>query len=61
MATTPKPATQKLFTYNVNMLIQVFGEDEKAAKAKLDAEGGFVSKREVSLVKTTELPNSFAK
>jgi len=53
-----KPS-HKVFTYNVNMLIQVLGDDESAAKDRLDKEGGFVSKREVTLVNTAELHNEF--
>lgn len=52
-------STHKLFTYNVNMLINVFAEDEDLAKTKLDAEGGYVSKREVSLIKTITLHDKF--
>ena len=51
--------TQKIFTYNVNMLIQILGDDEEEAKKRLDKEGGFVSKREVTLVNTAELHNEF--
>ena len=53
--------THKVFTYNVTMLIQVLGDDEEAAKKKLDSEGGFVSKREVTLVNTAELHNELPK
>ena len=53
--------THKVFTYNVNMLIQVLGDDEEAARKKLDSEGGFVSKREVTLVNTAELHNELPK
>lgn len=51
--------SHKVFTYNVNMLIQVLGEDESDAKDRLDKEGGFVSKREVTLINTAELHNEF--
>lgn len=51
--------SHKVFTYNVNMLIQVLGDDEEAARKKLDSEGGFVSKREVTLINTAELHNEF--
>jgi hypothetical protein len=51
--------THKVFTYSVNMLVQIFGDDEEKAKERLDKEGGFVSKREVTLVKATELHNEF--
>jgi len=53
-----KPA-HKVFTYNVNMLIQVLAESETEAKEKLDKEGGFVSKREVNLVASAPLHNEF--
>jgi hypothetical protein len=51
--------SHKVFTYNVNMLIQVLGDDESEAKDRLDKEGGFVSKREVTLINTAELHNEF--
>ena len=39
----------KCFSYNVNMIIHVFAKNETEAREKLDKEGGFVGKREVSL------------
>jgi hypothetical protein len=51
--------THKLFTYSVNMLVHVFAENEAESKEKLDKEGGFVSKREASLVATARLHNEF--
>ena len=35
------------------------GDDESDAKDRLDKEGGFVSKREVTLINTAELHNEF--
>jgi hypothetical protein len=37
------------YSYEVTMIIQVFAEDEEAAKIKLDADGGHVSSRVVAL------------
>ena len=51
----------KVFTYNVNLNIQVIAEDETIAKAKLDSEGGFVSNREVVLLNTADLYNEPSK
>ena len=40
----------KVFTYEVKMIVSIFDTDEKSAKEKLDAQGGFVSDRQVSLI-----------
>ena len=37
------------FTYQVTMIVTVFGENEEKAKASLDESGGFVSHRSVEL------------
>jgi hypothetical protein len=37
------------FTYQVTMIVTVFGENEEKAKASLDENGGFVSHRSVEL------------
>lgn len=37
------------YSYEVTMIVQIFAEDEEAAKEKLDKDGGFVSKRSVVL------------
>jgi hypothetical protein len=37
------------YTYEVNMIIQVFARSEEEAKEKLDREGGYISKRVVEL------------
>jgi hypothetical protein len=38
----------KVFTYEVKMIVSVFDTDEK--QGKLDRDGGFVSKRDVTLL-----------
>lgn len=37
------------YSYEVTMIVQIFAEDEEAAKEKLDKDGGFVSNRSVVL------------
>jgi len=37
------------YSYEVKMVVQIFAENEEAAKEKLDKDGGFVSNREVLL------------
>jgi hypothetical protein len=57
MAKEIKPVKKELFSYKVEMIVHVFADNEPQAKDKLDAEGGFVSKRETFLLDKTELPN----
>ena len=46
----------KCYTYEVKMIIQVIcDDDEKAAQVKLDKEGGYVTKREVTLMDAVSL------
>jgi hypothetical protein len=40
----------RIFTYEVKMICSVFETDDKSAQDKLNREGGFVSKRTVSLL-----------
>jgi len=47
----------KCYTYEVTMVIQILADDEKTAKANLDDRGGYISDRQVKLIKTTELSN----
>ena len=48
--------TQKsVFTYEVNMIVSVFAEDEEKARTSLDENGGFVSHRNVELKDAVEL------
>ena len=45
----------KCFTYNVDMVIQVFAQNEIDARANLDKDGGYVSKRDVKLIDSVAL------
>jgi hypothetical protein len=45
----------KCYTYEVTMIIQVLAEDEATATQQLDEKGGFISDRQVKLIKTTDL------
>lgn len=45
------------YSYEVNMIIQIFAEDEDSAREKLDKEGGFVSNRVVTLKDAVTLYN----
>ena len=48
--------TTKCYTYEVRMIIQVISDDDdKGAQAKLDKEGGYVTKREVTLMDAVTL------
>lgn len=49
------------FTYQVTMLVQVIGTDEYKAQKQLDEQGGFLTKREVTLVDAKELCSNFRK
>ena len=37
------------YSYEVTMVVQVFAEDEEAAKIKLNSDGGHVSRRSIVL------------
>lgn len=46
----------KCYTYEVRMIVQVISDDdEQAARAKLDKEGGYVTKRDVTLADAVSL------
>lgn len=45
------------FTYEVKMIVQVLAEDEKAARQRLDDQGGYVTSREVNLKDSVSLFN----
>ena len=47
----------KVFTYQVNMIIQILAEDEDMAKGKLDKEGGYITKRDLKLLNVAVLHN----
>lgn len=50
-----------VYTYEVKMIIQIFAEDEKTAKERLDANGGYVTSRIVKLMDSVPLFNGKAK
>jgi len=50
-----KAEATNCYTYEVKMLIQVLAEDEETASAKLDRDGGYITKREVVLKDTISL------
>ena len=43
------------YTYKVEMIIQVLAKDQQTAQKKLESEGGYVTKRSVSLQYTVAL------
>lgn len=45
----------KVFTIQVNLTVQILAENEKDALERLDANGGYVTKRTVDVVDTTPL------
>ena len=45
----------KCYTYEVKMLVQILADNESTAAQQLDEKGGFVSDRQVKLIKTTDL------
>lgn len=47
-----------IFSFKVEMLIHVVGEDADSARNQLDQHGGYVGAREVELVKTIEFAKS---
>ena len=54
--TVKQEKVTKCYTYEVKMIGQIIcDEDDKAAQAKLDKEGGYVTKREVTLVDAVSL------
>ena len=53
--------TTTCYTYKVEMIIQVLAQNENQALEKLDFEGGFISKRETTLLDYTPLPNGTVK
>jgi hypothetical protein len=45
----------RCFTYEVQMVIQIFGRTEAEAKEKLDRDGGYISQRKVRLKDTVQV------
>lgn len=54
-----KDSTEKTqaFTFEVKMLVQILATDQENAEKQLDAQGGYVTRRDVKLVSTVELFN----
>ena len=50
-----------VYTYKVDMVIQIFAEDEKTAKERLDANGGYITSRIVKLMDSIPLFNGKTK
>jgi len=44
------------YTYEVRMVVQVLAQNEAQASEKLDLEGGFVSRRDVTYLNSTAIP-----
>lgn len=55
------PKETKAFTFEVTMLIQVLAENEGVARDQLDAQGGYVTKRDVKLADSVALYNGTTK
>jgi hypothetical protein len=53
-----KVEESKVYTFSVNMIVQVIAEEEAVAKDKLDREGGYITTREVELLNTAVLHNT---
>ena len=52
----------KCYTYEVRMVVQVISDDdEQTARTKLDKEGGYVTKRDVSLADVVSLYSGVGK
>lgn len=45
------------FTYEIKMIVQVMAEDETKAQELLEANNGYVTKREVKLIDSVVLHN----
>jgi len=47
--------TTSCYSYKVEMVVQILAPDEKTAREKLDANGGYVSSRNVILMDSISL------
>jgi len=52
-----KAPVTEVFTFRVEMIVQVFAESENMAKEKLDKEGGYITTRETELLDSVVLHN----
>lgn len=50
-----QPDTTVAFTFEVKMVIQILAADETAAREQLDSVGGYVTKRDVTLLDSVAL------
>ncbi len=57
MKSVKETPISKVYTFTVDMVIQIFAEDETQARAKLDKEGGYITARDIELLDTTTVPN----
>ena len=52
-----KPEATQCFTFEVKMLVQILGSDATKAQEALDAQGGYVTRRDVELVSSVAIYN----
>ena len=45
----------KVFTYQVDMVIQILAKDAQSASQTLNTTGGYITSRSVKLLKTTDI------
>jgi len=50
-----KKQTTNVYTFQVNMTVEILSESPREAREKLDQQGGYISSRSVRLKSTTEL------
>lgn len=53
-------SVHQAFSFEVTMMVQVLADDAVKAREHLDSQGGYVTKREVTLAKVTPLFNGEA-
>ena len=44
-------------SFQVNMIVQIFAEDEDTARKILDEQGGYVTRRDVKIIESIKLYN----
>ena len=53
--------TTKCFSFKVTMIIQVLADNDDEAKARLDKDGGVVTRREILCLDSIKLHNEWEK
>jgi len=53
-----KVQESEVYTFSVDMVSQVFAEDELQAQNKVDQEGGYITTRITELLSVVKIPNS---